>query len=71
MLLLFSLIGSVYSSIPDIPIDGEFDAIPDDQLYETDSFEISYTSIPTEHSTIQLSCSIKVLINCMVYWISL
>lgn len=67
MLLLLSLIGSVNALDIEIPIEGEFDAIPDDQLQETSTPGIRYTKQPTG-TTIDRQ---TVLVNCILYWIQL
>ena len=71
MLLLFSLIGSVYSSIPDVPIDGEFNVIHDDQINETEQPDNEYTHGQTAQLIARSLPLVRVLINCMIYWVTL
>lgn len=71
MLLILMLFGYISASDIDVPIDAEFDAIPDDQLYKTDTFSFRYTNQLTAPLNTRITKPVMVVVNCMVYWITI
>lgn len=69
MLLILMLFGYINASDRVVPIDDAFEDISNDRVYETDTFR--YTNHKTAPLNTQLTKPVMVVVNCMIYWITI